>query len=475
MKKIILIILIIFLLPSALAFEIFPNTINLENEVGKLTNFSLNIKNDNNFTMYNISFEANTYFSAPKIDKLDPQESKTIEASVLTSTPITTTLQIKLQGIFLTPVSETPLTHQISILATKYEPTILTIRDGDSVTWTNSANITHTVTKDDFSFDHSLAPSQQVTKTFNNLEVVNYYDRTLLFGGQVIVQNNTFELPTHNDIYDSILNINLVSNYQEASIDFEVLDGSNMNLSYNQNSEGLLKIINTGNETARTITLSSENSWVSFSENSFDLAPSGINFVTFLVSPSITQTNSTNVSYFIPIKADGVNTASIIKNIEVFINYAQLSDANLTDEQARIERIRQLKEELQELINSLGLNESVEPQIIYRDPEISLNLTQRRFQTFLEDQRLLRDEFERLKDPLLANQEYTANQLPNVVNNISDRLGNIENQVVETKKSTDKRSIVEGIIFFTIIITSLVVYLSQNYKKKKREEGKFLE
>jgi LPXTG-motif cell wall-anchored protein len=67
-------------------------------------------------------------------------------------------------------------THDVSIVGLTYSPKALTVQAGDTVVWTNTSAIPHTVTADDNSFTSvSLAPGQTFSHTFASAATVPYH------------------------------------------------------------------------------------------------------------------------------------------------------------------------------------------------------------------------------------------------------------------------------------------------------------
>jgi plastocyanin len=67
-------------------------------------------------------------------------------------------------------------TKNVSIQDNRFEPPNCPVNTGDTVTWTNTGNHTHTVTADNGDFDSGdLSPRQQFYQTFKAAGVVAYH------------------------------------------------------------------------------------------------------------------------------------------------------------------------------------------------------------------------------------------------------------------------------------------------------------
>jgi plastocyanin len=68
-------------------------------------------------------------------------------------------------------------TSKISITSSGYSPASLTVTNGSTVTWTNSDNMTHTVTTTEGSINSGdIAPGSSYSKTFTIADTYTYHD-----------------------------------------------------------------------------------------------------------------------------------------------------------------------------------------------------------------------------------------------------------------------------------------------------------
>jgi amicyanin len=77
-----------------------------------------------------------------------------------------------------TPATKTPTqpqTHNVEIVSFAFNPAEITIKKGDTVTWTNKADIIHDVTIDNGLFDHDLNPGESFSFKFNESGTYDYH------------------------------------------------------------------------------------------------------------------------------------------------------------------------------------------------------------------------------------------------------------------------------------------------------------
>jgi plastocyanin len=76
----------------------------------------------------------------------------------------------------LAPGARAATTWQVSIVNYDFQPDSLEIMPGDTVVWTNDGTVTHDVTESGGAWTSgSLLPDETFTKTFDTIDVVNYY------------------------------------------------------------------------------------------------------------------------------------------------------------------------------------------------------------------------------------------------------------------------------------------------------------
>ncbi len=86
-----------------------------------------------------------------------------------------------------------PTQHQIVIAAFKFEPAILKIKAGDSVTWLNKDIVPHTATASDKSWDTGMIETNQSKSiTFSKSSTSSYfcfYHQTMKASLEIIIED----------------------------------------------------------------------------------------------------------------------------------------------------------------------------------------------------------------------------------------------------------------------------------------------
>jgi plastocyanin len=85
-----------------------------------------------------------------------------------------TTVPLLLALLLATPAALAAV-HNVTVGNDFFSPNNLTIEVGDTVRWTNNANMLHDVTADDFSWNSPTASSFVYERTFNSAEFVLYH------------------------------------------------------------------------------------------------------------------------------------------------------------------------------------------------------------------------------------------------------------------------------------------------------------
>ena len=104
-----------------------PDAMALTVNRGVATTFSMNIRNDNNFTVFNISFSNTTGFSFPIINSLSPNQSALVSFSVLTQDLFSSMFVSTVSYLYQIPYTSTPMTYVINATGAGFVPSSLNI------------------------------------------------------------------------------------------------------------------------------------------------------------------------------------------------------------------------------------------------------------------------------------------------------------------------------------------------------------
>ena len=139
------------------------------------------VANNNNSSTTPIN---NSQTTPPDITSIN---SPTTNNNQVISSSQATTSSVKLP---ISTVSK-PANVSVSIKNFAFSPTILNIKTGTKVTWTNNDSVSHTITSDSGLFDSgNLSSGQSFSFTFSNAGTINYHCAIHpMMKGSVVVGN----------------------------------------------------------------------------------------------------------------------------------------------------------------------------------------------------------------------------------------------------------------------------------------------
>lgn len=321
MKKLILLIIMIFLISfvNAELFVEFP--LMIEADVGETKIITTNFSNLYNFTLYNIRIYDNDYFTFTSIPKMNPGENVKKDITFYSNKPLQEMGNLTLMFLYNTTRVIPPQTYNINIYNDRFEPNSLEITKGSTVSWTNQDSIVHSATANDVSWDSGdIFPGNSWGYTFDSIKTENYYDKYLYFTGSIIVKNNTVQELTHNTGYDVVFFPFLNITYKESNLETTILV-NNYTIEWNNTAEGAISLKNIGGSIIYNITL--DCSWIIFSKNKFSLNPSQTTYITFLITPFIEDSSQTGKTHQKIISITSLNTPSQNHTIYIFVPYSE--------------------------------------------------------------------------------------------------------------------------------------------------------
>ena len=456
------IVLSTILITSEEAFatlNILQNPISIETTATIQKSFEINISNTHPFPIYNISFSPLDGFNFPNNLQLEVNKSLLTNFTVLTSNEFSSQLTSRVKFNFFTQVQTNPGRHNVTINPNSFAPNNIAIEIGDTVIWFNNGTLSHNI-RSQF-FDITLTPNQTYEYTFNSLGTFEIQDVGFNFGMVIAVNPVSNQQLTNNPNFDINFTININSQLIDTNVNFEIID-NNLTVAYNSQTEGLLRITNTGSKTARNIILKSSSNWISFEENNFSIDSNANNLVVYKAKPIINTIDETNKTSTISLTIEGINIATQTKIVSIFVPYeSSLIPSNVSRDDL-IKRINELQEILKRFAEQ---NNTI---IIYKDPVVPIeNLTQEPLYKALQEQ-------EEIKNRLLTMENLFKLFGDGLSNNTAtiDRYNS--NQSVTSfllKKAQDSFNSLK-IIGFVIIPLGVLSYLSYNYFSKKTKEEK---
>lgn len=465
-KKLILLFSTIFLLSVISAqVTILPNPIDIAQLIGETKTYSATINNSLTFNISNFKFGnlSNFGFIFPNI--IIPENSTKIVNFTLTPTTSFSGTKIeKVEFKFLANIPTSITEYLINISSIGFQPNYLTIRAGDTVTWTNKDTIFHNV----FSalFNQNINPNQTFSYTFNNRGIYTYVDTGWEifqgFHGTIEVINRTSEELVHNPNYDFNWTLNLNFFLNPTNITYELLDDT-FEVSASGSTEGLIRIKNIGTERAERINLTSNSNWISFQENNFNLEPNEQNLVTYDISPLIFSTNETNKTYTINLTVLGSNINTQSKQILVFVPYTEIFQ-----DQSSAEFVFALLDKFCKANpNNVFCNPNRNITITGNasDQNVTLNVTSADFFDFLRRLFGLETTLSRQENKISGFENLYNTKLSNIESNAS---ASYEKQL-ENERIARRNSNVRWIVGTFLVITGCIIYGFWKFKRVRRK------
>lgn len=389
-----IIILALMLMPTSSALIISPNPLNIDMLIGELT-IPVSIINNHNITLYNIMLQQkHPLLSNIFIEAMPHNATSVINLTIKSGSQYKQVDTIKLISYYYTQVDDTPQAYEVRITDQGFQPSSLTIKQGDSIIITNIDTITHDLQSNIFPEVRNFAINQSDTFTLNTIGSFSLKSLSIGFWGNIEVLNKTSQVLSHSTTYDTDFIVDFDIFYNQTEIVMSLVDQLNFTVGYEGTTEMLFRITNTGNELAREIMLSG-GEWISFDQQNFTITPNSNKYVKAIISPLILNTNQTNQSYIIDIKAKGINTPEINRQISIFVPYADITPLNETDTTELFREIRRLR-------NLLATMEMPEPNntVIYKEATLKFNMSEQDLYNMKKDLQTLRDERARTENRL---------------------------------------------------------------------------
>src|SRR3990167_7489938 len=463
MKKLLFLFIFLLLLNTVKSeLIITPQTLSIEVNINEEKNVTFELYNNFSFPIYNIEFSDVSDIVFNNINVLDVNQTVTTTLKIKTTTSYNQQKTSNIKFNYLSNIITQPSTYEVNITQSGFSPSFISLVKNSNINFVNRDVVKHSVTSSLFSYD--INPSNSQSIAFNTIGEVNYHDTYIGFGGIVNVNDSIAGELTHNPDYDKTLTLNINSKLINTQLELEILDDS-FNLTHLTSSDGLLRIKNIGNENAVNVRLSNDKNWMIYESNNFNIDKNSNKIVRFTVIPIITNTNDTDKTHTVNVNAVSDNSVSVSDSLNVFIQYAEISQTNQTLDEIR-NKIQQLIDEARRLQEALPDSEK---EIIYRDSELPVNYTQRDVFQMKNDLASLSTKYD-----LLVNQLKIA--LDNY-NNILNLQGDINNSVdfinQRTNRDVESReTLSSSLIFFTtaiILSVSLGTFSYFKYKNKLKK------
>lgn len=309
--------------------EVLNQSFTVNKTAGTPVAITFSLRNNEPFTFFNITFEANPDIQMPKLDQLESGATASITAVLVGNESISKNIRVR--GFYQTNVGKSDRVFPVNVTAFQSTPCDLTIIEGDSVAWTSRLLSPILMVNADSGLPidgGNMQFNQTFTKQFNSPETLRY---SFSVSGISFPQSCTITVLSgtglvNNPNFDAEITLNVQQNFPPTLLE-AVIPVTSYSLEFFQTADGSLSLFNKGNSTAKGIKL--ESDWLSFNKNNFELKPGESTGVSYTILPRIGSTAETNKSYTKPLKISG-NFPTISTDLNVFVPHAIIS-GNLSD------------------------------------------------------------------------------------------------------------------------------------------------
>src|SRR3990167_1120779 len=297
--------------------------------VNQQTTAEINLTNTFNYTIYNINFSSLPDANIPILAQLNPNETKTINITILTTTPYSEkTSNSVVRFSYLTAINVESKGYFINITNAGFIPQSINIKRGDYINFSNNGNL-DAVIVDQYNhryFDNIVAVNQTITiSNFNQVDNFTYFDlNDLTKIGRIAVLSAQEDLVT-NPADNKIFTLTITSQMLQSELGLEVFPAPNTTVEYNSFQELNLRVFNKGQNQVSNVRLSVNQlpEWFSFDDNNFSLSADQNRLIKLRITPIINRSEDTNKTYSITVTASSDNTASVSTGIDLFVPFSE--------------------------------------------------------------------------------------------------------------------------------------------------------
>ena len=421
MKRLFLILFSIALFIPVHAFAIPLLSLNsssmdviAEAGVTELSHFQ--VTNLGDTPLYNLTIEPVPEFSFPMIPKIDPNETKLINFTAISTNLFDKTITMRLKFTYLQGSPPSSRTFIVNSTNNSFQPSITYIKPNDIIRWNNIGNSTHNVQSNNSLFDSDITSGSFYQFQFSSIGETSYINKYASHGGIIVVQNITVLETIYDPNLDKTLSIHYVNQLPQGNLTLTLSD-NNFSIKYNLSTESALTLRNSGSNLIKNIRLSSSPNWIIFNENNFDISAGSSNALTYTIDPTIIATDETNRTYNLTISVIADNMASFSQNMKVFIPYENLVIP--TTSNASIEELRKLLAE--QIAIYIGLLDSfnntatqTNPNFTFADFNITTNMTYGQLQKLFLDVSEVNEKIERYQNVANGKIDNTQTEVNNL-------------------------------------------------------------
>jgi len=470
--KIFLLVLVLLPLVEASGLTIVNNQIfSLNKTTGLDKQLTFQLKNEEAFDFYNITFDNNVYAMMPIINVIHSGETINVTIVIITNDNFDGVIKIK--GFYQANIGISNKQYNLTV---DYDNGISecdkTLIKGDSIKWQNNVNDEIKMKNENTGeYITTIPDNETYIKLFDSPIILSYsfYRYGFRFTDicDIIVLND--EGLINNPQYDANLHLNITNSYMPTNIQVTVFE-NNYSLNFYDETDGVITIKNIGSNIAKNIVLTGE--WLFFSKNNFDLEIGETKAVTYTIDPYITQSSETDKTYVKNITING-NFNRYEIPLTIFIKYADIDViGNFTDNFITPQQYLQFCN-----ANPDSQWCKIETKIVYKN----INGSNEEFNvTYSEEQ--VRDIYRFLFD-YVDSDKVIQNQLKDNFDNITMiqdyllgivlDLNNTLSLEIKSRENEGSVSIFFVIFLFIILIIGLLSYIAiMFYKSKKTKDFK---
>jgi len=284
----------IFLLPVTAIINVSVTSLDFTVIAGTPIMKSITVNNTNNYTIYNIALTPTSDVTFSNITKLLSGGTATLNFTVLSNTNYDRTLTPKIVYTYQENVTISPTISTVVVNNNGFTPSTKSVIVGSTIIFLNNGSENHTVTST--SFDNSLTPNSNVSKTFSSVGIVEYYDKVTNFGGSINVLSEQDIAQVHNSAQDTTINLHIISQVLDSSINNSFLDISMpLIIKTGGTRQVIMKIVNTGSKIVQNVSLI--GTWAVFSEQNFNVDVGVTKYLPLSITPVINNINDSGKTY----------------------------------------------------------------------------------------------------------------------------------------------------------------------------------
>lgn len=465
----------------------YPNGLtyyDLEVYTGITSDYQLSITNNGNYNLQNIEVTDLNYFTFNEVESLLIGETKPLNFSVKTTSVFENSFATTIYFDYLMPYEVESNTVTIYVNGSGFYPNnIDAYQQKSTVKWQNTDSVTHNVISITPSglINAQILSGQSYTKTFSTIQNINYYDSVTGYSANLNIINKTVFEPTHSSSYDKPFLVQLKSLYRPTDVDMELYTTS-LTANWNDEIQGVLRVINKLNETAHNLKLELTNSpiptEIEFEKNNFNLNEEEYEIISFILIPELSITDETNKTYTYTLKLTGDNIVPNEAQFNITIRYFNFESGDLNlgctvDWNAKKDFCKSYPTSPYCITEPIIQNKTVE---IYKCPPELVNITPEKFSEVMDSVAILETLGLRMENRYKDTDYLVESMLNKTVSIVQEnqqlqsQISNLTEQLLEKDKSRKTGWKVFWILLILCLFFIGIGYFVTKYVRKMKSE-----